>query len=207
MSSAQSKKIAALRTRFVSSLSESTLSVLEPLTKALDDNAFLVGNEGDSGDTGHDLPSTKDISLRIVLGRICQMLHDQTCGTINTGGARQILNAKDRMYQSDMDLAAHQKRYAGEDGEPDFTMMAGDPRTYKLQYWCGVNNERYTAYQEMLDQFKLVYKTVTRENWVPMENSNSPVKKIDPKTLSDEQRERMEAAMKKQADRLAQRRA
>lgn len=205
MTSAQQKKIAGLRNRFVSSLGESLLSVLEPLQKALDDNAFLVGGEGESGDTGHELPSTKDISLRIVIGRMCQMMHDQTCGTINTGGARAIMNARDRARQSDDDLAAHQKRYTGEDGEPDFAMMAGDPRTYKLQYWCGVNNERYTAYQEILDQLKMVYKTITRENWVPMDNTNSPVKKIDPKSLSDEQRERIEAAMKKQADRLARR--
>lgn len=205
MTSAQKITKTLSRTRYVAPISESILSVLEPLTKALDDNAFLVGGEGESGDTGHELPSTKDISIRIVLGRMCQMLYDQTCGTINTGGARQILNAKDRMYQSDMDLAAHQKRYAGEDGEPDFTMMAGDPRTYKLQYWCEVNNTRFHAYQELLDQFKLVYKAVTREDWVPMNNTNSPVKKIDPSTLSDEQRERLETAMKKQADRLARR--
>lgn len=160
------------------------LAAIEPLTNALD---MDVG-EGDQ-DTGHELPSQKDIGIRIVLGGICQVIHNQLYGDYTTSTGSKVPNVYRRFMDSEEQVGSKEFQERAENGVLSNADM-------KALDWYAKNEARFNWLSEMDNVYKEMYQQATGETWKPYERK--PVEsKLDDKRkalLSRIKAEREEAA-------------
>jgi len=130
-----------------------------PIVNVLDGDEFNT-------DAGHERPSTKDASLRVVISMMIQNLHNQTVGVIN-GGA--IDNTFKRVTKSEADLAELFEKHRDSTGNVDRDGLSMDRRFQSTMRWYEINQERHNAYTEACDGLKTLYRNITGEDWKPME--------------------------------------
>lgn len=168
-----------------SSLSASLLAIIDPIRTALDSNVSRddIDNhrEGGAMDAGHAIPSMEDAGLRILLDSLARQIYRQLKGTINAKNGTRYDNLTDRFNKSQDDMAAHADKY-----RDDMTGLQADPRTYVLLHWSGVNEARYNAYTEMLNEISDVYCEVTGKAWVYVEDTRT--QPVAAKDMTDAQR-------------------
>lgn len=148
----QSKSVTSKSNYFVSAL-----TAIEPLMNALN---MDVG-EGDQ-DTGHELPSQKDIGIRIVIGGICQVLHNQLFGDMQTSTGSKIPNVYRRFKDSEEHVGSKEFQERMKDG----TMSNSD---LKALDWFGKNEARFDWLSEMHNTYTELFERVTGEKWKPYE--------------------------------------
>lgn len=144
------------------------LASIEPLTNALD---MDVG-EGDQ-DTGHDLPSQKDVGIRIVIGGICQVLHNQLFGDYTTSTGSKVPNVYRRFMDSEEHVGSKEFQERVENG----TMSNSD---MKALDWYAKNEARFNWLTEMHNVYCELYEQTTGEKWKPYERKQ-PESKLDDK--------------------------
>lgn len=141
------------------------LALVEPVVNALD----CMSGTGE-GDTGQATPSQRDMSLRIVLGGMCQNIHNQLYGEIISGNGQKLPNAKDRLMESEQRVADIGDRLANND------LTNADMRAID---WLRVNEARYAMYHEILSSATTLYAEITGEQWKPYirdDNKKAPKK-------------------------------
>ena len=131
----------------------------QPLVAALDGDEFNT-------DAGHERPSTKDASLRVVISMMIQNLHNQTVGVIN-GGA--IDNTFKRVTKSEADLAELFEKHRDSTGNVDRDGLNMDRRFQSAMRWYEINEQRHNVYTDACNELKTVYRNITGEDWKPME--------------------------------------
>lgn len=187
------------RTITISPIEVSLRALFEPLVNALDyetavttyDNGVDKDNADTKrrmvstqqartqvSDTGHDLPSTRDMGLRIILSQLCQTMHSQTLGVINTKTGSTIPNARERYEESQKQIEQMETRE-----------LSGD--MLRAMHYFEVNKTRYEAYNELMVALKTIYEEVTREKWQPMTAGSSNARKIDVKELPQAEKDRL----------------
>lgn len=137
---------------------------IEPVIKALDQ--FV------DGVSGHELPSRKDLTLRIFLSNLCYNVHTQINGT--PGKFSGIKNSYDKAQQAWSSLV---DRYA--DRPED---LQADPNCNKFFQWMEETGAKMDVLLSLLDQFKDVYASATGEKWEPRVNLTKTA--VDPNRAS-----------------------
>jgi hypothetical protein len=140
-----------------STLYTALVTAIEPLVNALD---MDVG-EGDQ-DTGHERPSQKDVGIRIVIGGICQVLHNQLFGDYTTSTGSKVPNIYRRFMDSEEHVGSKEFQERVENG----TMSTAD---MKALDWYAKNEARFNWLTELDNVFKQQYQDVTGETWKPYE--------------------------------------
>lgn len=158
-----SKKIAVINSAYLTS----ALTALEPLLNALD---MDVG-EGDQ-DTGHERPSQKDVGIRIVLGGICQVLHNQLYGDYTTSTGSKVPNVFRRFMDSEEHVGSKEFQERVENG----TMSTAD---MKAVDWYAKNEARFNWLCEMDNVYKEIYQRATGETWKPYERKTTTTEVSD----------------------------
>ena len=170
------------KTRSISaSLSRALLDILEPIRTALDSNASRGDEPGAAQDAGHQQPSMEDAGLRILLDSLARQIYRQLSGTINSKTGVRYDNITDRFNKSQDDMAAHADKY-----RDDMNGLQADPRTYVLHHWFGVNEARYNAYTEMLNEICDAYREITGKAWSYVEDQRPTT--VAPKDMTADQR-------------------
>lgn len=170
----------ASRTVQVASLSTALLAIIDPIRNALDSNATRGDEPGAAADMGHQQPSMEDAGLRILLDSLARQVYRQLRGTINSKTGVKFDNLTERFNKSQDDMYAHAEKY-----RDDMNGMQADPRTYTLAHWFNVNEARFNAYTEILNEVSTVYAEITGKPWVYVEDQKSTTA---PKDMNDEQR-------------------
>ena len=164
------------------------MNIIERFEKLL---ALLTSNPSFGTDTGQERRT--DGGIRVFLGGRCSNSHRQLYGDINTKTGQRIDNAKDRWDKSQAAVQALQEKYAT---DPDG--LLADPQSAMLAHWATVNEERFNCYKDILADDMRIYKAVVGEDWVAGATSQaSAVRKIDPASLTQEQKDRIAACFKK----------
>lgn len=153
-------------------------SLCTPVVEALD--GMAGSGEGDSGQA---LPSQRDMSLRIVLGGICQNVHNQLYGEIISGNGQKLPNIKNRLDDSEERVANIGDRLR------DDMLTNADMKAIE---WLKVNEARYGMYHEILSAASTLYADVTGESWKPYIKDDA---KAAAKTVSADQKEKLMALM------------
>lgn len=167
-------------------LEQALLSIVDPLIKTLDFDIDDTGNHQppmEARDTGTDRPSQRDMGLRVLIGQICQTLHTQTYGAINTRNGNKLPNAKEHLDASEQRLADMRNRI--EDG----TLSSQDLTAI---HWFKVNEARFEMLNDLLGAFTFIHHTVTGEKWKPYERKAEPEVKV-----SEEEKVRLLAMLAK----------
>lgn len=170
----------ASRTISAASLSTALLAIIDPIRAALDSNASRGDEPGAAADMGHAIPSMEDAGLRILLDSLNRQIYRQLRGTINSKTGVKYDNITERFNKSQDDMFNHADKY-----RDDANGMQADPRTYTLHHWFQVNEARYNAYTEILNEVSEVYAQVTGKPWVYVEDQKSTTA---PKDMTDAQR-------------------
>lgn len=160
------------------------LAAIEPLINALD---MDVGE--DDQDTGHELPSQKDIGIRIVLGGICQVIHNQLFGNYTTSTGSKVPNVYQRFMDSEEHIGSKEFQERSEDGNLSSADM-------KALDWYAKNEARFNWLTEMHNVYCELYEQTTGEKWKPYERKPVESKLNDKRKalLSRIKAEREEAA-------------
>ena len=153
-------------------------SLCTPVIEALDGMA----GQGE-GDSGQALPSQRDMSLRIVIGGICQNVHNQLYGEIISGNGQKLPNIKDRLDDSEERVANISDRLR------DDMLTNADMKAIE---WLKVNEARYGMYHEILSAASTLYADVTGESWKPYIKDDA---KTAAKTVSGADKEKLMALM------------
>lgn len=165
------------------------MTSLDPLIKALNSQVDEMGGEAANLDTGNDLPSTKDMGIRIVLGNIIQNLHNQCYGAINSKTGVKMPNAKEQFDSSEQRLAAMADRLTnGTTTEADLVTL----------HWFNINEARFNFLNDMISAYAEVYRKVTNEDWKPFERKDTP-----PVELTEEMKAAAMASLKRVQERSA----
>ncbi len=159
------------------------LAAVEPLVKALDYN---IG-EGEQ-DAGLDLPSMKDVGLRILLGQTLQNFHNQTFGNIKTSTGSSIENVKQRLDRSEEQMAKIGDRIS------DVASLTN--QDMNAIHWFQVNEARFHFHNDIIGALATVYERVTHETWKPYERKDTPAIKV-----SDEEAARLKEMLTKAMER------
>jgi hypothetical protein len=152
-------------------LSQQILHNFEPLVAALNDRPALLAEA--SADTGHEIPSTQDKGLQILLGSMLSMLWRQNHGTISApkySATGQVIgqytdpNNKERLDQSNQRVS-------------EMTEIDG-PDSIKALYYLGVNEARFHSYESLRLSMMAVYREIFNQDWKPQEQT--PKKSVPP---------------------------
>lgn len=125
------------------------------LVDALDTTSML--------DTGQDKRSQKDASIRIVLGMIAQVFHNQTVGELPGG----IPNTTKRVTDSKAQIDELMKGHTLENGEVDWDRLTSNPRWQNACFYDTINEERHDCYTDALASVAAVYSEIFGEAWKP----------------------------------------
>lgn len=137
------------------------MTAVEPLINALNSN---VG-EGDQ-DTGHELPSQRDVGIRIVVGGICQVLHNQLFGQFETSSGSKIQNVFQRFMDSEERTGSREFLERVENGvltRQDLSALD----------WYAKNEARFNWLTEMHNVYTEMYENITGEKWKPYERKET----------------------------------
>lgn len=139
----------ALRT--ISTLENSLLSLIEPVIHKLDQHANI--------EHGSELPSRQDKGLKAFLGNLCRDVYQQIHG-VKTD-TYTFYGVKEMWDRVEATLANHYDKHAGNPEDLD-----SDPNTARYLQWYEVTDARMQMLNEILAEFKSVYRTVTGVDWV-----------------------------------------
>ena len=137
---------------------------------------LIDGETPDGLVTGMDLPSTKDMGLRIYLGQVIQTIHSQLYGYTTTSGKNYagalsyLTEAEYRVNSPGFILRAEQD-----------TLSAADMKAF---HYLELAEARVNMMTEHLQAMKEVYKNVTREDWKPY-NAEAPATAVTKATKED----------------------
>lgn len=159
------------------------IATFDPVIKAIDYN---VG-EGEQ-DAGLELPSMKDVGLRIILGQTLQNLHNQTFGNIKTSSGSNIDNAKQRLDRSEEQMAKIGDRIS------DVASLT--TQDMNAIHWFQVNEALYNALNDLIGAFATVYRRITNEDWKPYERKDAPKVTVSPEE-GERLKEMLARAMRK----------
>lgn len=156
--------------------------IFDPIVHALDDRPALL--KEDSADTGSELPSTKDIMLRITISMLCQTLYNQLHGKLKTNSGSNIPNLKERLDDSEGRIASIAEITSKQD--------------VAAFHWFAVNEAKYNSISDFLSAMTTIYFEITNERWQPREmggTNATNAKKIDVDTLPQEEKDRLVSLM------------
>lgn len=115
-------------------------------------------------DTGADRRSTKDGSLRVIIGSMCRLFHTQVFGEINGGS---IPNTTKRVTDSEVQMAELQRKHQLADGSCDWDRLISDPQYDNALFYMEINEARDEDYKNALAECVRLYREITQEDWTP----------------------------------------
>ena len=149
-------------------------------------------------DTGHDKRSTKDASLRVIIGSMCRLFHTQVFGEINGGG---IPNTTKRVTDSHAQMAELQRKHQLSNGDIDYDRLVIDPAYDNALFYLEINEARDNVYKECLAECVRLYREITLEDWTPAITSRTTSTTTN--AMTDDLRKRKAEEAKKRFARVA----
>lgn len=142
-----------------SNLGSALMGALEPVIKVLDQFA------SETSDHGHELPSRKDSSLRILVGSIARVVHQQLHGyKTNTGSGFDGIIAG---YDKALNNLSSMINRANVDPDTVEEDLLSDPNYLRTMTYVQGLESKIGAFEEMLQHITDVYTCITGEKWTP----------------------------------------